>query len=171
MSIAGTNSRAGAGTQEARRQVRKFRIRVLLVALGLTVGGIVLAVTVLPAFIVIYGGMLPTMVAFLVDDRPGRYLFRTVGVTNGAGVIPYLPGSFQFLSNSGVIVSPAANFDTWLTIYGAAIGGWFLVICVPILWQIGFEMVLQFKIRRYEQARGALAQEWDLEEPDADSTE
>ena len=59
MSIAGTNSRAGAGTQEARRQVRKFRILVLLVALELTVGGIVLAVTVLPAFIVIYGGMLP----------------------------------------------------------------------------------------------------------------
>ncbi len=32
-------------------------------------------------------------------------------------------------------------------------------------------MMLQFKIRRYEEARGALAQEWDLEEPDAESAE
>jgi len=53
-----------------------------------------------------------------------------------------------------------------LGIYGAAIGGWFLVIVVPLLWQMGFEAVLQYRMRRYEEARGALAEEWDLEQPD-----
>ncbi len=167
MSIAGMGPRAQALSSEQRKRVRNFRLRVLAVAAGLTIGGIAMAILALPAFIVIYGGMLPTMVAFLVDDQPGRYLFRTVGVTNAAGVIPYLPGSFQYLSNAGVVVSPAGSIDTWLSIYGAAIGGWFLVIVVPLLWQLGFEMVLQYRMRRYEEARGALAQEWDLEEPDS----
>ncbi len=78
--------------------------------------------------------MLPTVVAFLVDARPGRYLFRTVGASNAAGVIPFLSGSLNYGSNAGVIVSPVGSFDTWLTIYGAAGAGWFMVLGVPMLW-------------------------------------
>jgi hypothetical protein len=124
-----------------------------------------LAITALPTFIVVYGGMLPTVVVFLVDARPGRYLFRTVGVSNAAGVIPFLSGSLNYGSNAGVIVSPVGSFDTWLTIYGAAGAGWFMVLGVPMLWQIFFEMVLIMKMRRYQTAREALIKEWDLEQP------
>jgi hypothetical protein len=159
--------RARDAQREARARVRIFRLSVLAIAAGLTIGGIALALTALPAFIIIYGGMLPTMVAFLVDDRPGRYLFRTIGVTNAAGVIPFLLASFQFTSNAGIVISPVGRFDTWLTIYGAAIGGWLLVIGVPIVWQMGFEVVLEFRMRRYEEAREELAKEWDLQEPQA----
>ena len=64
-------------------------------------GGIALAVTALPIFIILYGGMLPTIVAFLVDNQPGRYLFRTVGVTNLAGVVPFLRDSLHYGLNPG----------------------------------------------------------------------
>ena len=167
MSIAGMGPRARAARRVGRTRIRNFRLRVLAIILGLTLGGIVLALTALPTFIIVYGGMLPSMVAFLVDERPGRYLFRTVGVTNAAGVIPFLADSLHYGSNAGMIVSPVGAIDTWLTIYGAAIAGWVLVISVPILWQMGFEMVLEMRIRRHQTAREAIAQDWDLEEPDA----
>ncbi len=79
-------------------------------------------------------------------------------MSNAAGVIPHLLGSFQYLSSAGVVISPAGSIDIWLSIYGAALGGWFLVIVVPMLWQLGFEVVLQFRMRRYEEARSALAE-------------
>lgn len=163
MSTVGMGPRARAASHEAQVRVRNFRLTILAVAAGLTVGGIALAIVVLPAFIVIYGGMLPTMVAFLIDDRSGRYLFRTVAVTNAAGVIPYLLDSFRYSSNAGVIISPAGRIDTWMTMYGAAIGGWLLVIGIPLVWRMGFEMVLEFRMGRYEEARKLFAQEWDLD--------
>jgi hypothetical protein len=113
----------------------------------------------LPVFIILYSGMLPALVAFLVDNQPGRYLFRTVSVTNFAGILPYQKDSHYYGMNGTMIVSPAGSFGTWLTIYGAALGGWLMAICVPMLWQLGFELVLNVRMRRYQAAREALAEE------------
>jgi hypothetical protein len=134
----------------------------------LTLGGIGMAITALPVFVVLYGGMLPTLVAFLVDNRQGRYLFRTVGVTNAAGVIPFLGDSLHYTTNSGVIVSPAGDIQTWLTMYAIAAGGWLMHIGVPMLAQIVFEAILSVRMRRYQMAREALAREWDLDASEFD---
>ena len=83
--------------RQAKRQAsarrRNYNLYVFVIAAGLMLGGIALAITALPTFIILYGGMLPTLVAFLVDNQPGRYLFRTVGVSNAAGVIPFVQSS------------------------------------------------------------------------------
>ena len=128
-------------------------------------GGIALAITALSIFIILYGGMLPTIVAFLVDNQPGRHLFRTVGVTNLAGVVPFLRDSLHYGLNARMIVSPVGSIEKWLTIYGAALGGWLMAIGVPMLWQLAFELVLNVRMRRYQAAREALAEEWDLDAP------
>ena len=52
-----------------------------------------------------------------------------------------------------------------VTIYGAALGGWLMAIGVPMLWQLAFELVLNVRMRRYQAAREALAEEWDLDAP------
>jgi len=128
---------------------------IFAVTAGLTLGGIALAITALPIFIILYGVMLPTIVAFLVDNQPGRYLFCTVGVTNLAGVVPFLRDSLHYGLNAGMIVSPVGSIETWLTIYGAAVGGWLMAIGVPMLWQLAFELVLNVRMRRYQAAREA----------------
>ena len=165
MSSVGMGPRARRVQRQAQARLRNHRMLVLAVAVVLTIGGVALAITALPTFIIVYGGMLPTVVAFLVDNRPGRYLFRTVAVTNAAGLLPFLSGSINYSSNAGVIVSPVGSFSTWLTVYGVAGVGWFMVIAVPMLWQMFFEMMLEMKMRRYQAAREALAKEWDLDEP------
>ena len=159
MSSVGMGPRAREAQRQAQARLRNHHLLIVAAVAVLTLGGIALAITALPTFIIVYGGMLPSVVAFLVDNRPGRYLFRTVGV------IPFLSGSLFYSSNAGVIVSPVGRFDTWLTIYGAAGAGWFMAITVPMLWQMFFEMVLEMKMRRYQAAREALAKEWDLDEP------
>ena len=161
MSSVGTRRRA----RQAAAPRDSHRLLIFIVAAGLTLGGIALAITALPIFIIFYGGMLLTLVAFLVDNQPGRYLFRTVGVTNLAGVFPFLRDSLHYGLNGGMVVSPAGSVETWLTIYGAALGGWLMAIGVPMLWQLAFELVLNVRVRRYQAAREALAEEWDLDAP------
>ncbi|MDA0231132.1 MAG: hypothetical protein O3B21_13220 [Proteobacteria bacterium] len=169
MNSAGMARRARRVQRQAKPQPstrrRNYIFFVFVIASGLTVGGIALAITALPTFIILYGGMLPTLVAFLVDNQPGRYLFRTVGVSNAAGVIPFVQSSLHYSLNAGMIVSPAGRIETWLTIYGAALGGWLLSIAVPMVWQVAFELVLDVRKRRYQAAHDALAQEWDLDAP------
>jgi len=172
MSSAGIGRHARRAERQAKRQDsvrrRNNNFLIFVITAGLTFGGIALAISALPTFIILYGGMLPTLVAFLVDNQPGRYLFRTVGVSNAAGVIPFVQSSLLYGLNAGMIVSPAGQFETWLTIYGAALGGWLLSIAVPMVWQVVFELVLDVRKRRYQVARDALAEEWDLEAPESE---
>jgi len=161
-----TDKRYRSAVQPASARVRKQRLIILAVASALTVGGIGLAIIALPTFILLYGGMLPALVAFLVDNRPGRYLFRTVGVTNAAGILPYVADSIIYSTGSGMAVSPVASIEAWLTIYGLAAGGWLMHMGFPMLTQIVFEMILTVRMRRYQTAHDALAKEWDLEPPE-----
>ena len=40
-----------------------------------------------------------------------------------------------------------------------------MAIGVPMLWQLAFELVLNVRMRRYQEAREELAEEWDLDAP------
>jgi Flp pilus assembly protein TadB len=101
-------------------------------AITLTVIAIVvLALTALPLCLLVIGGMLPTAVAVVVDHHQRRYLARTVGAMNLAGVMPgalrLWEAGVSFDSLQQVIDSPY----NWLVMYGAAAIGWVLYFCVP----------------------------------------
>ncbi len=166
MSSVGMGPRAREAQRQAQARLRKHHLLIVAAVAVLTLGGIALAITALPTFIVVYGGMLPSVVAFLVDNRPGRYLFRTVGVTNAAGILPYVADSIIYSTGSGMAVSPVASIETWLAIYSLAAGGWLMHMGFPMLTQIVFETILTVRMRRYQTAHDALAKEWDLESPE-----
>jgi hypothetical protein len=124
---------------------------------------VVLALTALPLCILVLAGTLPTAVAVVVDRHRRRYLARTVGAMNLAGVMPgalrMWEAGINFDSLRQVIDSPYS----WLIMYGAAAAGWMLYFCVPPV----VAMVLEIKVdeakRRLELRAKALVEEWGEE--------
>lgn len=119
-----------------------------------------LAMIALPLCILIVAGCLPTIVAVLVDRHRRRYLARTVGAMNLAGVLPgalkmWMVG-ISFHSLLQVINSPYA----WLVMYGGAAGGWLLYFAVPPIVAMAFEVNTDDTRRRLEARAKALIEEW-----------
>jgi hypothetical protein len=133
-------------------------------AITLTVIGIVaLALTALPICILVVAGLVPTAVAVVVDRHRRRYLARTVGAMNIAGVVPgalrMWEAGITFASLQQVIESPV----TWLIMYGAAGIGWVLYFCVPPVVAMVLEVRVDDTKRRLEGRTKLLVEEWGEE--------
>jgi hypothetical protein len=122
-----------------------------------------LALVALPLCILVVAGTLPTVVAVLVDRHKGRYLARTVGAMNIAGVVPgalrMWAAGMTFASLQQVISSPY----TWLIMYGAAAVGWLLYFGTPPLTAMVVEIKVDDTKRRLEEKAKALVEEWGEE--------
>jgi hypothetical protein len=122
-----------------------------------------LAMTALPLCILVLMGCLPTIVAMLVDRHRRRYLARTVGAMNLAGVLPsalkmWMVG-ISFHSLLQVINGPA----NWLVMYGGAAAGWMLYFAVPPIFSMVFQVNVDETQRRLEARAKALVEEWGEE--------
>jgi len=130
-----------------------------LMVIGLTV----LALTALPLCILVVAGALPTAVAILVDRHPRRYLARTVGAMNLAGVIPGALRPWEmgisFSSLQQVVASPYQ----WLVMYGSAGLGWLLFFFVPPVVAMVLDVQFEDRKRRLEARAKALVEEWGEE--------
>ncbi len=155
----GPRARQAHAEQMVRRH-RAARSRAVVASVALTVLGTMLAVYALPAFIIIYGGMVPALIAFLVDERPGRNLFWTVAAINLAAIIPQIRPTWEARAMADAGLSPIADMQTWLVIYGAAFAGWAAAIGLPVIANFVLEVVIRSRIRRLEEARSMLAREW-----------
>jgi hypothetical protein len=122
-----------------------------------------LALAALPLCILVLAGTLPTAVAVIVDRHRGRYLARTVGAMNFAGVVPgalrLWEAGITFQSLEQVIGSPYS----WLVMYGAAAIGWVLYFCVPPVVAMVLEVKVDETKRRLEARAKALIDEWGEE--------
>lgn len=159
MRLASAEQRAHARLQAQHRAARR---RAVLGAIVLTGLGTAMALYALPTFILLYGGMIPTVVAFLVDERPGRHLFWTVGAINLAGIVPYLEATWHDSTLARAGLNPIAEVDTWLVIYGASAAGWGLALGLPVIANVALEALIRARLRRLEEARERLAVEWEL---------
>jgi hypothetical protein len=90
-----------------------------------------LAITALPLCIVLLAGLVPTMVSIVVDRYRARYLTRTVGAMNLAGIAPMI---FQLWTHGFAMADALTmlqNPMNWLLMYGAAALGWGLFLAMP----------------------------------------
>jgi hypothetical protein len=121
------------------------------------------AMSALPLCILVVAGCLPTIVAVLVDRHRRRYLARTVGTMNLAGVLPgalkmWMIG-ISFHSLLQVINSPYS----WLVMYGGAAAGWMIYFLVPPIVAMVFQVNVDEAQRRLEARAKALVEEWGEE--------
>ncbi len=111
-------------------------------------------------FIFLLVGLMPTVMAYMIDDDPKKNLYKCVRTCNLAGMLPTL---FSLVNRS----YPAASLQVvmsdpliWLIVYGSAFGGWVLIWgcrSVAGLFIMGSN---QARILILEQEKKALIEEW-----------
>ena len=130
--------------------------------LGLGVLGLA-SLAVLPLFLVIVPGMMPTLVTLFVDRQRPRHLTYTVAVMNFAGVLPFLltlaKTRLSLQTVAGLLTDPMV----WLVMYGAAAAGWMICAGMAPLARLCLELQAAQKRRALEALAKAIRQEWGEE--------
>ncbi len=137
------------------------RTRLSMPALiGLVVVFLLFTIIALPTMSVLFVGMIPTLVSYIVDLTPGRYAFRCVVSMNFAGVAPFLrllwSDGHDMSSAMGIIGDPFS----WLVIYGAAAFGWALFFSVPGVVSAVQTLNAERRVNTLRFRQNALAEEW-----------
>jgi len=114
----------------------------------------------LPTAILLSVGMMPTLVALIVDVTRDRYLAKCVAGMNFAGVLPFLhrlvTTGHDVQTSMGIVSDPFA----WLVMYSAAAMGWLLFMGLPGV--VSMFKVLTAKRRVYvlQERQRTLLNEW-----------
>ncbi len=117
-------------------------------------------IAALPTATVLAVGLVPTIVALIVDLTPGRYLTRCVVGLNIAGISPFMhklwTGGNDMMTAVGIVTDAVA----WLVIYGAAAMGWLLFMGFP--GTVAVFQTLNAKRRIYvlQEKQTLLIEEW-----------
>lgn len=143
--------------RRARARTDKGRSVLQFMFFSAFIGGMLFA---LPTMLLLTMGLLPTLVAFVVDLHPRKYAARSVGFLNFTGTLPFLvtlwSGSHELVAAMRILTDVYA----WLVIYSAAAVGWLIYLGMPSV--AGFIMQIHAgqRIRTLEVQRKKLIAEW-----------
>jgi hypothetical protein len=122
-----------------------------------------LAVTALPLCILLLSGLVPTMVATVLDRYRARYLTRTVGFMNLAGLTPLVVHLWTSGLTMDAVAAILSRPINWLTMYGAAGIGWVLFLGMPSLARVFVDIRADQLQRDLKTRADQLVQEWGEE--------
>ena len=113
-------------------------------------------------FIFIMLAMVPTLVAYFVDNHPGLPLFKTVGACNIATLLPVIEPMLDAIVHSEAIkpVELMSNPMNWLIVYGGAALGWALVFLCKIIGSFIMTIIYEYRIVSLERTQKKLIEEW-----------
>lgn len=113
-----------------------------------------------PTLMVAIGGMLPTLVAFIVDNRPERFAARTVGYLNLSGVfivcLDMWSGDHTWQAALELLYEPI----NWLIMFGTAALGWLLYFILPPISAAYLTVSNDLKMKSLVSDQDKLTKEW-----------
>lgn len=114
----------------------------------------------LPTAIVLSVGLMPTLVALIVDVTRGRYLTKCVAGLNIAGVLPFLHKLLVTSHDVQTAMGIVSDAFAWLVMYSAAAMGWLMFMGLPGV--VSMFKVLTAKRRVYvlQELQRSLLNEW-----------
>lgn len=129
-------------------------IIITLLAMGLTALGFVWA------FVYFLVAMLPGVVAYMTDIRPGKYASKSIMAFNMAGTFPFL-GNIMFSPTPSVTATATlGDVQAWLMAYGFAAFGWGAIYILPHITQIYLEVKASFTVAKLTYVQERLVEEW-----------
>ncbi|ALG73495.1 membrane protein [Azospirillum thiophilum] len=118
------------------------------------------ALIVLPTSILFGVGMIPTIVAYVVDRDPDKSAPITVGGLNFCGCMPFAIDLWKHQHTIGAAAKIFADPLAWMVMYSAAAVGWGLYYGIPPL-VAGMEVTrAEKRVDVLKQKKVALVQEW-----------
>lgn len=117
----------------------------------------------LPTTIILLAGMMPTIIAYVVDRTPEKYEAVTVGSMNVCGVLPFILDLWMTDNTLEYVLILITDPITWLTMYVAAGVGWLILMGVPRGYAMLSSRVAQAKLSGLQKTRVAMLEEWGAE--------
>ncbi len=119
-----------------------------------------LLIFALPTVVVLVFGMLPTFVAFVVDQQKERYATFCVASMNVCGVFPSLLDLWLTDHSLGAAVTVLTDVFALVIILGAAAFGWVIYSAVPPVISSFLSVVAQRRIVTLRGEQRKLINEW-----------
>lgn len=140
----------------ARKRNQPIKTKAFLILAGVL--GMLFAA--LPIAILMSVGMMPTLVALIVDMTRGRHLTKCVAGMNLAGVLPFLYRLVTTGHDVQTAMTIVSDAFAWLVMYSAAAIGWLLFMGLPGV--VSMFKVLTAKRRIYilQEQQRTLLNEW-----------
>ncbi|MBI4184455.1 MAG: acyl-CoA synthetase [Proteobacteria bacterium] len=117
----------------------------------------------LPTCILLFFGMLPTWVAYIVDRTRGKYAARCVGGINFSGVAPYALGLWGGDNSIGDAITVLLDPIKLMVMYGAAGMGWILYLGMPPVVGTFLNIMAQRRVAELQAKQAELVEEWGRE--------
>ncbi len=114
-------------------------------------------------FIFVIVGMLPSIVAYYVDQSDHRYTFKSIFYCNSAGMLPYLAQLLEYGPRSSNIQGIMDHPLTWMVVFSAAAGGFILTVIAPIIAEMLVGSLHQTHVRGLQRAQKKIEKEWGSE--------
>jgi len=119
-----------------------------------------LATFAAPTCVLLLVGMVPSIVAYVVDRDERPMLAFTITPLNLAGLMPYLLQLWTGRDTMPTVVHLLSDVYAWLVIYLAAGAGWLLFLGMPTIVGILLERSLAGRKAQLEALQAKLRADW-----------
>lgn len=114
----------------------------------------------MPAALLLFFGMLPTLVAYIIDKKPGKNKTFTIGALNFSGCFYYLVHAWNSIQPMETALVYLQNPVTIIVIYTAAAFGYMLNFVATILISSVLRRRSVQKLEKIEKQKKALEDRW-----------
>jgi hypothetical protein len=122
-----------------------------------------LATFAAPTCVLMLVGMVPTIVAYVVDREQRPTLAFTIAPLNLAGLMPYLLTLWTGRDTMPTVVHLLTDVYVWLVIYLAAGAGWLLYLGMPTIVAVLLQRSLNSRKNRLVSVQAKLRADWGAE--------
>ncbi len=110
--------------------------------------------------ILLFLGLLPTVVALIIDKSPKKYSTFCVGSMNITGVFPAMLELWAGQNNISHAIEIITNVFDLIVMYAAATFGWLLFMAIPPVVNGLLAVVAQHRIAQLRSRQRELIKEW-----------
>ena len=128
--------------------------------LWLSVGFVGLVIMSLPTVMLIFFGMLPTIVSAIIDRTPKRNATFCVGGINLCGVFPYMMELWVGDNSMEGAMRILTDVFSLLVMYGAAAFGWMIFQSLPPVVATFVTVLAQSRVASLRSTQRQLIDEW-----------
>ncbi len=147
-------------TDAGQQQAQGRRGVPYVLQIGLSIAVLAALILSLPTVVLLFLGLLPAMVAFIVDDNPRKYATKCVVASNFAGVWFFLLRLWTGEHSLAETMAILTDVYAWLLMYSAAALGWLCYLWFPSIAALFMEMTAERRIAGLKLKQKKLIEAW-----------
>ena len=110
--------------------------------------------------IIVFVGMIPSLITLIMDRSPRKYGALTVAAMNFAGIVPYLVKLWSKSQSMESALSIVIDVFAIGVMFGAAAFGWMIFLTIPSFVASIFMVISQRRIAVLRDTQRKIIEEW-----------